>query len=167
MGEMRLMGGSGRLPVIQEVLLESLGEHAESMLTEGVRPGDTRVTWNPSNSDEVEAAKATFDRLISEKKFVAYKVTGEGSKGTQVKKFDPAAGALILAPPMSGGSDDITARFHNIQRKVEMIVHERLHAGEDPYQFTPLLVDRLTTEEVRDLAAMKVMEIAIRLRDAH
>lgn len=65
--------------------------------------GDTRVMWDPDNADEVEAARAAFDKLRGEKKFVAYKVAEPGDKGEVIREFDPQAGKIILAPPMVGG----------------------------------------------------------------
>jgi hypothetical protein len=68
------------------------------------RPGDTRVIWNPRDADEVAAARATFDELVKEKHFLAFKVQRGGGKGEQVTEFDPAAEKLIIAPPMAGGA---------------------------------------------------------------
>ncbi len=65
--------------------------------------GDTKSIWDPENKDEVEAAQATYDRLIS-KGYTAYTVTDEkGEKGEKINKFDPGAGRMILVPRMMGG----------------------------------------------------------------
>ena len=64
--------------------------------------GDTKVIWDSENEDEVEAAEEQFDSLI-EKGFLAFKVKKDGKKGTQIKKFDPEAGKIILTPPVVGG----------------------------------------------------------------
>lgn len=66
------------------------------------RTGDSRTTWDPANAAEVAAAKETFDQLRS-KGFLAYRVIGDGSRGEQMRTFDPHAGAVILTPPMKGG----------------------------------------------------------------
>lgn len=66
--------------------------------------GDTRVIWNPRDPDEVAAAKAQFDTLVGEKRFLAFKVTAGGGKGEQIREFDPTAEKLIIAPPMAGGA---------------------------------------------------------------
>lgn len=67
------------------------------------RRGDTKTIWNPENTDEVAAAKATFDELVGKKKYLAWSVKGDGDKGEQIRTFDPKAGKIILAPPMQGG----------------------------------------------------------------
>lgn len=65
--------------------------------------GDTRITWDPDNPAEVENARQTFDRLVGEKKFMAYNVERGGERGEVIRTFDPTAEKLILAPPMVGG----------------------------------------------------------------
>lgn len=64
--------------------------------------GDHRALWDPSRPDEVAAARSAFDRLRG-KGYLAYKVDKQGERGKQISEFDPAAGKLILAPPMQGG----------------------------------------------------------------
>lgn len=66
------------------------------------RTGDTKLMWDPKNSDEVDAAKATFDKL-RKKGYLAYSVEKNGDKGTVLSEFDPKAEKIILAPPMQGG----------------------------------------------------------------
>lgn len=64
--------------------------------------GDSKIMWDPSNADEVAAAKKTFDDLKA-KRFVAYSVAPGGAKGEVIREFDPRAEKLIMAPPMAGG----------------------------------------------------------------
>lgn len=64
--------------------------------------GDLKVIWDAGNDDEVEAARAQFDELRS-KGYLAYTVEERGRKGTQIRKFDPSAEKIILAPPVRGG----------------------------------------------------------------
>lgn len=65
--------------------------------------GDLKVIWDSSKSEEVKAAKTQFDEL-TKKGYMAYKVTGkEGTKGEQIREFDPDAERLILAPALRGG----------------------------------------------------------------
>lgn len=66
------------------------------------RQGDVRQTWNPENDAEVEAARATFDRLRAEG-HLAFRVEPGGGKGSQIREFDPDAAKIIMAPPMRGG----------------------------------------------------------------
>lgn len=76
MGEMRLMGAAG----------------------------DTKVIWNPDNQDEVDNARQTWDRLVTTKRFLGFRMSIAGDKGEQIKDFDPDAARLIVTPPMAGGA---------------------------------------------------------------
>ena len=64
--------------------------------------GDTKVIWDPSNDDEVEAAEEQFDRLI-DKGFTAYSVKKDGSTDKKLKKFDSKLGKIIMVPQLQGG----------------------------------------------------------------
>ena len=64
--------------------------------------GDSRIIWDPDNSDEVDAARDTFDKL-TKKGYQAYAVRRGGEKGERVRKFDPTVERLILAPATVGG----------------------------------------------------------------
>ena len=64
--------------------------------------GDAKMTWDADNEDQVEAAKALFDKL-KKKRYFAYKVKRNGGKGTVIDKFDPDAEKIIMALPMAGG----------------------------------------------------------------
>ena len=64
--------------------------------------GDTKVIFDPNNADEVDAARSTFNKLRG-RGHVAYRVEGDGSKGTVMTEFDAAAGKIILAPALRGG----------------------------------------------------------------
>lgn len=68
------------------------------------REGDTKVIWNPQNTDEVENARRTFVDLRA-KGYLAFRVQAEGGdKGEQITEFDPQAGKMILmVPQMRGG----------------------------------------------------------------
>lgn len=66
------------------------------------KEGDTKVIWDPDNKDEVKAAREQFDTLKA-KKFLAFEVKDKGEKGSEIKKFDPEAGKIILTPPVMGG----------------------------------------------------------------
>lgn len=64
--------------------------------------GHSETSWDPSNADEVAAARAVFDNLKS-KGYVAYTV-GEGDGSDEVlHRFDPAVGRMVLHPPQAGG----------------------------------------------------------------
>jgi hypothetical protein len=66
--------------------------------------GDTKVIWDKNNPDEVEAARATFDRLTKDRKFIAFSVKGKnGDKDERIRTFDPDAERIILVPQNVGG----------------------------------------------------------------
>ena len=64
--------------------------------------GDTKVMWDPKNSDETEAAEAQFDRLVK-KGFTAFSVKKDGEKGKRITIFDAESGKIIMVPKMVGG----------------------------------------------------------------
>jgi hypothetical protein len=65
--------------------------------------GDVKQLWDPNNPDEVAAARRVFDDL-RRKSYLAFRVTDtKGKRGEQMTVFDPAAGKIIMAPPMAGG----------------------------------------------------------------
>jgi hypothetical protein len=64
--------------------------------------GDTKVIWDPQKPDEIEVAKETFNKL-KKKGYAAFSVSDDGSKGEQIREFDPKAGRIIMAAPMVGG----------------------------------------------------------------
>lgn len=64
--------------------------------------GDTKTVWDKNNDDEVENARATFDRLKG-KGYAAFKVQKDGSPGEQMHSFDPDAERMIMIPQMQGG----------------------------------------------------------------
>jgi hypothetical protein len=64
--------------------------------------GDTKKIWDKSNEDEVEDARASYDRL-KKKGYLAFSVNKDGSKGEQMTEFDPDAERMIMVPQMQGG----------------------------------------------------------------
>lgn len=89
MGELRI------LTSYQKVEPDLVPEHMR-------KAGDTKVIWDPDNDDEVDAAEAQFDSLI-DKGFKAFKVKKDGDKGTQIKKFKPDLGKIIMVPALVAG----------------------------------------------------------------
>lgn len=76
-----------------------------TMLPEGtvIKRGDTKIIWDAAKPEEVETAKASFDKLVA-KGYLAFRAEGkEGTKGSQIRKFDPDAERMILIPRMQGG----------------------------------------------------------------
>lgn len=66
------------------------------------KEGDLKVTWNSDQPDEVEAARAQFDKLIG-KGYLAFKTDKKGDKGEQMRTFDPTAERVILVKQLKGG----------------------------------------------------------------
>jgi hypothetical protein len=65
--------------------------------------GDTTISWHSDRSDEVDAARATFEKLTA-KGYTAFRSGGkEGQKGEKLKTFDPEAERIILVPRIAGG----------------------------------------------------------------
>jgi hypothetical protein len=67
------------------------------------REGDTKYIWDKTKPAEVDVARQTFNTFIKEKKYTAFTVVGDGTKGEQVKEFDPNEQRYIFVPAMQGG----------------------------------------------------------------
>jgi hypothetical protein len=67
------------------------------------KAGDTKIVWDKDNRDDVAAAKAAFEKLVKKGRHLAYKVTGKGQPGEQIREFDPNIEAIIMVPQMAGG----------------------------------------------------------------
>lgn len=65
--------------------------------------GDLKQVWNTANADEVEAAKAVFDKMVGEKRYLCFRVGDDGKPGEQIDEFDADAGKMILVPQVAGG----------------------------------------------------------------
>jgi hypothetical protein len=86
MGQMKILGSHDMIrKAIQDNSIEVSG-------------GDTRIAW-PEDVTE-EKADDIFNRLI-EQGFKGYKT--DKSPGEPIRKFDPEAKELYVAPPMAGG----------------------------------------------------------------
>lgn len=60
--------------------------------------GDKSVSWDTNNPDEIEDAQASFDYYLS-RGYKAYQVDAKGQRTlTEVKKFDPDLGSLMMVP---------------------------------------------------------------------
>lgn len=68
------------------------------------REGDSKLIWSTEQPDEVANARRMFDDLKA-KGYSAFYVLpdGRGEKGNRLDRFDPAAGKIIMVPPMRGG----------------------------------------------------------------
>lgn len=65
------------------------------------KEGDTRISWNPDNEDEVGTARRAFLDLV-DKGYKAYEM-GEDGRGDPLEAFDPDAGDIVMIFPMVGG----------------------------------------------------------------
>lgn len=65
--------------------------------------GDTKIMWNPRDTDEVKNAKRSFSELKG-KGFRAFKVKRDGDKGAPIEEFDKDAEKIIFIPQMAGGA---------------------------------------------------------------
>ena len=86
----------------REFLFPILKDFPSKMFLKGIVGGDTKITWNSANQDEIDAAKAAFEKLRA-KRFKVYKVTRAGGAGEEVFTFDPKAEAYIAIPQYQGG----------------------------------------------------------------
>lgn len=66
------------------------------------KTGDTKTLWDPHNADEVDIARATFDKF-KKKGYLIYRVGENGKKGTAMNEFDPSAEKMIASPGVVGG----------------------------------------------------------------
>jgi hypothetical protein len=64
--------------------------------------GDTRVTWNPADVDEVDDMRRRFDEIIREG-YLVFELEPESKEGRQVRSFDPEARELRAFRPLAGG----------------------------------------------------------------
>jgi hypothetical protein len=66
--------------------------------------GDTRIMWDPANTDEVDTAKAAFDEG-KRKGMLAYAVDPDsgGRTGEVIREFDPNKGKVIMVRQTVGG----------------------------------------------------------------
>lgn len=67
------------------------------------KTGDSRLMWDRSVPDEVDAARRQFDDLTG-KGYIAYEAEGkQGERGKVMKKFDKNVERIILVKQLVGG----------------------------------------------------------------
>lgn len=64
--------------------------------------GDTKIIWDSSKPDEVDAARAMFETL-TKKGYRAFSVKKNGDTDKIVSEFDPTIEKLIMVPRIVGG----------------------------------------------------------------
>lgn len=65
--------------------------------------GDQRIAWDPTDKGQITKAKAKFDQLVKNMKYLAFRMDETGKKGEQIKEFDENAGAILVVAPIVGG----------------------------------------------------------------
>lgn len=66
------------------------------------KTGDTKIAWDPHDSDSVASARRTFDDLIAAG-YAAFRVRVGEHRGECVKAFDAEAARVLMVPPLAGG----------------------------------------------------------------
>lgn len=85
---------------IEDVVLKP-GQHVMAIMD---HTGDSKHLWSKDNPDEVEGARALFNKMVKEKKYTAFHVKGKnGEPGEQMHEFDPNAERVIFTKPLAGG----------------------------------------------------------------
>ena len=85
------------LTIVNEV---PAGKHGMEVMGAG---GDTKYVWDPTKPVEVEAARATYDKLVKAG-YRPFRLGGsDGNVGEPMREFDPQAGSLILSTQYKGG----------------------------------------------------------------
>jgi hypothetical protein len=67
------------------------------------RSGHLHLDWDPDNTQQVRAARETFEEMTG-KGYKAFMVGDNGKgQGGQIRRFDPSVEEMILVPPVQGG----------------------------------------------------------------
>lgn len=64
--------------------------------------GEREETWDPTNPEEVERARAAFEEIKSTGPMLAVKMTSD-RKGEQIRDFEPEADTILISRPLVGG----------------------------------------------------------------
>jgi hypothetical protein len=64
--------------------------------------GDTQVTWNPNDLDDVAQIRRRFDEIIEEG-YLVFELDPQTKEGEQIRTFDPKARELRAFRPLQGG----------------------------------------------------------------
>jgi hypothetical protein len=64
--------------------------------------GDTKLTWNPNDLDEVADVRRRFDEIVTEG-YLVFELDPETKEGEQIRTFDPKARELRAFRPLQGG----------------------------------------------------------------
>lgn len=64
--------------------------------------GDTRVSWDPTDVDDVAAVRERFDEIIRDG-YLVFELDPATKEGRQVETFDPDVRELRAFRPLAGG----------------------------------------------------------------
>lgn len=64
--------------------------------------GHSETSWDKDKPEEVAAAEASFD-ILTKKGYKAYRLSSDGTQGSQMSTFDPSAERILMRPRMAGG----------------------------------------------------------------
>lgn len=65
--------------------------------------GDTKLTWNPNDLDEVDDVRRRFDEIINEG-YLVFELDPQTKEGEQIRTFDPLVRELRAFRPLQGGA---------------------------------------------------------------
>ena len=66
------------------------------------RNGDTTVSWETTNQEQVAAAQQQFEALVKQG-FTAYAFKNAGEAGEVTKTFNPEVERILVMPQVVGG----------------------------------------------------------------
>lgn len=90
----------GFKPHLQELFTE-LG--VKEQAGDNVKGGDHTITWNMQDRLQVNEARKTFQKMVQEKGYLAFKESASGQKGSRITEFDPDAERVLFVKPLAGG----------------------------------------------------------------
>jgi hypothetical protein len=64
--------------------------------------GDKEIPWNPEDREQLDDARFIFETLLREG-YQAYSLEADGHSGEFLRRFQPEAHEIVLAPRFQGG----------------------------------------------------------------
>ena len=65
--------------------------------------GDTTITWETTQAEQVQRAQSQFEELVNQKHFQAFAFKQAGQDGEIAKTFDPQVHHYVIMPQAVGG----------------------------------------------------------------
>jgi hypothetical protein len=66
------------------------------------RGGDKEIPWDPEDREQLDDARFVFETLLREG-YQAYSLEANGRSGEVLRRFEPEAHEIVLAPRFVGG----------------------------------------------------------------